>query len=104
MHITSYSFDKFMNIIRNSGIFKIVKVVSYDKEMFKESNVNCAVSHIVFERIERIEREYNFNVYYFNKGYKIIHKKINKYSEQSFSKPISVNINNNNYKILSDFS
>ena len=88
--------DKFMNIIRSRKV-KIIKVVSYDNEMFKESNVNVAVSHIVFERIDTRNEKYNFNTYYFDKGYKIIHKKINKYSEPKFSKPILININNKNW-------
>lgn len=92
---SAFKNETFLNELRK---YRIIKIISYNSEMFKESGVNVAVSHIIIQKLP--PKSEKFKVYQFNQNYKIIHRKIRKYGEPEFSQPIikSINCNNWNYE------
>lgn len=89
---------KLLDYIRSTC--EVIEVITYDSEMFKESNVGIGVSQIT---IRKTTNKHNtFKCSLFDKGYKIIHKIINKYSEPKIIKTIEKTMLDNDWNFTNN--
>lgn len=85
---------KLLDYIRQTC--EVVEVITYDAEMFKESKVNFGVSQITVRKTNNPKIK-TFKCHYFDKGYKLSHNIIKKYSEPQITETIEKSIVDNDW-------
>lgn len=91
--------NKLMDYIRKTC--EVIEIITYDSEMFKESDVKCYVSSILLKKVKE-PKTTTFVCSLFDKGYNIIHNIKNIYSEPKIIKSVEKSIDDTNWNFIDE--